>query len=334
MKKINILLISATALTMVGCGGGSGGGSGGGTTVASKTDGFSSVSSSTYTNAANATPIQGSVIQSNINDVPDLNLSIETTKDTVTFKQIASKQDVSFGPDDNPSTRDNETYSKDFIMTPREYKRDVGDGNLFVTHDTITYDDAEHYLSLGGWTYLPNDPTKVEKEELGLFVTGSDPFTQANIAGLTGVATYEGAVGMDSIERQRNIIGDVEGIAIQSKNLLLTANFNTNKISGSANNFYTENATLNAELPTGLRLELQEISINPLKEGGFGTGNTLITHTDNTHQYKGKWGAQFYGNGTTATDQPKVVAGTFGATAVKSSDATGSFVGAFIAKKQ
>jgi hypothetical protein len=83
----------------------------------------------------------------------------------------------------------------------------------------------------------------------------------------------------------------------------------------------------------GLRIALQAADIDGSKEGGFWTGDTLTTNTQNNAQYVGKWGGQFYGNGANASDKPKFAAGTFGGAAVAGTDAIGTFVGSFIAEK-
>jgi hypothetical protein len=174
------------------------------------------------------------------------------------------------------------------------------------------------YLSYGMWAY---DPSNSGTEEIGFYTDGGDPFIAANIAGLTGTATYKGeALGFyDSGSDVDFVIGDVA----------LAANFDTDKISGEITNIMGTYYRYSS----GLNVALQAATINNSNEGGFWTGDTLTTNTDNNAQYVGKWGGQFYGNGGSTSDQPEFVAGTFGG-AADSGGADGTFVGTFVAKKE
>ena len=61
-------------------------------------------------------------------------------------------------------------------------------------------------------------------------------------------------------------------------------------------------------------------------DSGFFTGDTTMTADGDT--LIGKWGGQFYGDGTSSTDQPDAVAGTFGAT-----DGNKAIVGTYAARR-
>ena len=55
---------------------------------------------------------------------------------------------------------------------------------------------AADYLAFGYWLYVPEDVTATEDYDFGVYASGGDPFEAANLAGLTGPATYAGsAVG-------------------------------------------------------------------------------------------------------------------------------------------
>ena len=52
---------------------------------------------------------------------------------------------------------------------------------------------AADYLAFGHWLYVPEDVTAAEDYDFGVFASGGDPFEVANLAGLTGSATYAGS---------------------------------------------------------------------------------------------------------------------------------------------
>ena len=52
---------------------------------------------------------------------------------------------------------------------------------------------AADYLAFGYWFYVPEDVTVAEDYDFGVFASGGDPFEAANLAGLTGSATYAGS---------------------------------------------------------------------------------------------------------------------------------------------
>ena len=157
-------------------------------------------------------------------------------------------------------------------------------------------------------------------QEVGFYTDGGDLFTQPQLAGLTGTATYkmeDGAVGFyNSGDDVDSALGDVE----------LTANFDTDKISGKIDKIrFSESLT-----PLGLEIALEAADIDNSKEGGFWTGVTRTTNTEDPDVYVGTWGGQFYGD----DGNPKFAAGTFGGIADTATNAKGAFVGSFIAKKE
>jgi hypothetical protein len=311
MKKLGLSGLLLASIVLTGCGGGGGGG----TTPYKKTTGFSQVDSEQYKNAAQAIPKEGSVVQSNINNTPDL--GVDTTKTTLNFKQVANRQDVSLTLNDSVLS-ESSTY-EGIPIAFNAYKKSLNNGDFYVVGSVADYGQNENdYLSYGMWAYVPSNSSA---PEIGFYTDGGDPFTAANIAGLTGTAAYKGeAYGFyDSGSDVDFAIGDVA----------LAANFDTDKISGEITNI----SFTYMEASNGLNVALQESNIDSSKEGGFWTGDTLTTNTDNNAQYVGKWGGQFYGNGGSTSDQPEFVAGTFGG-AADSGGADGVFVGAFVAKKE
>ena len=189
---------------------------------------------------------------------------------------------------------------------------------------TQTVQDAD-YLAGGIWVRVPEDAASVADYEFGAFVDGNDPFTQANLAGLTGTATYvakEGATAVYSHQgtnRNYFVDGDVR----------LTADFgdasSLGSISGTISNITGEGPA--SDSYDGVRVMLERAQIGSANSGFF-TGNTSTEGTDSP--FTGKWGGQFYGNGA-AGAPPGSVAGTFGGA---TADGSESFVGVYGAHRQ
>ena len=191
-----------------------------------------------------------------------------------------------------------------------------------------TEQDAD-YLAGGIWMRVPADATSVADYEFGAFVDGNDPFQQANLAGLTGTATYTGertATAVYSDQRMnRNYIVEAD--------VRLTADFgdasSLGSISGTVFNFRGEGPNPG---PDGVdRYEGAIVSLEAARIGGadsgFFTGDTSVTDGSSSDPpLTGKWGGQFYGNGAAAGDHPGSVAGTFGGA---TADGSESFVGIY-----
>ena len=189
---------------------------------------------------------------------------------------------------------------------------------------TVTVQDAD-YLAGGIWVRVPTDAASVADYEFGAFVDGNDPFEQANLAGLTGTATYaaeEGATAVYSHQatnRNYFVDGDVR----------LTADFgdasSLGSISGTISNITGEGPEAGWYEGVSVTLGTAEIGN---ADSGFFTGDTSTRGTDST--FTGKWGGQFYGNGA-AGAPPGSVAGTFGGA---TDDGSESFVGVYGAYRQ
>jgi hypothetical protein len=189
------------------------------------------------------------------------------------------------------------------------------------TSTATTYSDDSDYLAGGIWVYAPDDAAGTEDYEFGAFVDGNDPFTAANLDGLTGQAEYMGvedAAGVytdSTTDRNSFFYADVA----------LTANFDTDTISGMISNFYDDTDDEPVEGNPSLTLGTADINT----DANFFTGDTSMTFDGD--DFAGKWGGQFYRNGANATDHPGSVAGTFGGA---TADDTKAFLGVFGADRQ
>jgi hypothetical protein len=199
------------------------------------------------------------------------------------------------------------------------YNDTDGDGMVTVVVDvdftpvTATYSGDPDYLAGGIWVYAPDDAAGTEDYEFGAFVDGSELFTPANLAALTGTAEYAGeATGVytDSTT-DTNSFFDAD--------VSLTANFDDadEEISGTISGFEVDGDPVEGD--PMLMLETAGIEIT-----NFFTGDTSMTFDGD--DFTGKWGGQFYGNGANAADHPGSVAGTFGGATV---DGDKAFLGVF-----
>ena len=191
--------------------------------------------------------------------------------------------------------------------------------NVRFTPVTATYSDDPDYLAGGLWLYAPDDAGGTGDYEVGAFVDGNDPFTAANLDGLTGEAVY---MGVDDVIGVYTDSGEDRNYFFDAS-VSLTADFDDNEISGSIFDFY-EDGELVAGSPT-LTLGTADIDT----DANFFTGDTSMTFDGDA--FAGKWGGRFYGNGANATDNPGSVAGTFGGA---NADDTKAFLGVFGADRQ
>ena len=182
---------------------------------------------------------------------------------------------------------------------------------------TTTYPDDTDYLVGGIWVYAPDGASGPEDYEFGAFADGNDPFTAANLDGLTGTAEYAGgATGVytdSTTDRNSFFYADVD----------LTASFDTDTISGMISDIYDAADDELVEGNPSLMLGTADI-----QSTNFFSGDTSMTFDGD--KFAGKWGGQFYGNGDT-TDHPGSVGGTFGGATAEGDKA---FLGAFGAYRQ
>ena len=189
------------------------------------------------------------------------------------------------------------------------------------------------YLTFGSWLFLPEDATRVEDYDFGVFAGGDDPFAATSLQGLAGTATYAGKAAGTYAE---TIHPQTESF---TADVALTADFGSasdlGRITGAVSNFQLASGK-SAPVST-LRLQTDEwegpeasnirSAWNPDDApvpGGIIEGETIADEG-----WWGTWGGRFFGNGKAATDLPTDFAGTFGAT-----DGTRSVAGSFGAHVQ
>lgn len=316
METIKIITVVTAGLFLVACGGGG-----------SSLGLFRTELSRAAGAAAMATPKQGSVIQSNINNKPGL--GVEATKTTVTFNNIAGQTEFTLTEGDGI---DRGSYTENGVTVSYKYYEPTSEnGYLGIANASLSYGGGEDdYLAFGGWAYAPIGATSLADAEFGFYADGGDPFT-GNIDGLTGTASYQGIAGGAYIES-----GDDEfGVGFSGK-VSLSADFDANTIMGTINEIKPIDSTvpLNVGNPV---ISLMSANISPSAEGGFFTGDTSVSGVTGGSTYAGKWGGQFYGNngvGVEAANQPGYVAGTFGGAGTNDAAGNSAFVGGYIAKKQ
>ena len=194
---------------------------------------------------------------------------------------------------------------------------------ILVIHAESNYENTADtdYLAGGLWVFVPGNAGSISDLQVGAFADGSDPFTQADIAALTGNAVYNGsAIGLysESVPGASPFDGGEFGGGVA-----LTANFgnaDNGSISGRVYNITViSNGTGNSVgrvINGAIVLESANIGGS---NSGFFTGNTRVElipsptgvfSSAGTDQ-GGRWGGQFYGN-SACLNIPGSVAGTFG----------------------
>ena len=210
------------------------------------------------------------------------------------------------------------------------------------------------YLAFGLWLYQPEDVMDSANYEAGIFASGGDPFDVSNLAGLTGVATYEGdAYGTYYVDG----LTDNPTIGFFTAGVTLDADFGdgtaTGFISGTVDNFEYEDDVASS-LPATVTLssnpydylftgfDVPQGSTNIFATGHYGgdaypggyIAAGITANVDGVDWY-GEWHAAFFGNGASATDHPTGVAGTFNVTPFDDNMRVGSgLAGAFGAHRQ
>ena len=210
------------------------------------------------------------------------------------------------------------------------FTTDVGLARPVNPRVTGTVPSAD-YLAFGHWLYVPEDVTDTVNYEFGVFASGGDPFEAANLAGLTGTASYEGdAVGMYYVDG----LTDNPTVGSFTANVTLQADFGdsnaTGFIDGEVSSFEFD-SDVASSLPTSIMLTasaydfmfdyygVQSGTTNvfdtarsdlPAPFPGGDVSGAIQTSVSETDWY-GEWNAAFYGNGSSATDHPTSVAGTF-----------------------
>ena len=304
--------------------------------------------------AAQAIPRAGSVTQSShvgtvggvdnttldtvnvvVTEDSDGNLHVRVTyneEEAVDTEDAEAKKYVEHVHGEDPGTQFFERFEEDDFKAVEFYRSladgDVSDlpaGDLWVdvyTDFGVSGVDETDYLAGGIWVFIPEDGG-ADDYEFGAFADGVDPFTQENIAGLEGEATYKGgATGVYSHGTNGGRLNE-----FFDADVTLMADFgndiNAGTIDGTIDRFRVDGRGL----PGGPVLTLMTADIGG-SNSGFHTGNTSMSY--NNEAFTGKWGGQFYNNGA-AADNPGAVAGTFGAA---NGDGDESFVGVYGAYHQ
>ena len=220
------------------------------------------------------------------------------------------------------------------------------------------------YLAFGYWLYVPEDVTDTVNYDFAVFASGGDPFETANLAGLTGTATYEGdAVGMYYV----NGLSSSPTTGSFTADVRLEADFgnssDTGFISGEVNSFVLER-DVTSLLPSRVALTSDVVglttNVHDSVSQGFGvtqgSTNIFVTHyrgESNPGAYpgghlagqteasvddvdwNGEWHGAFYGNGSSSTDHPTGVAGIFSTSSPNAGDRSDSgLTGSFGAHRQ
>jgi len=222
--------------------------------------------------------------------------------------------------------------------------KELDDGTLLLqvirfpdSFDLEEFEDENvDYLSAGLWAYVPDDDN--EDPVLGAFADGSGGFDQQNLQGLEGTARYmadNGAFGLflaTGIEDET----DLPSVGSFFADVELTAVFGNQNELGTISGHIFRFEGEDGEDPTpanGIRIVLLPANIGS-QDNGFFNANTELRLTPMGESIgEGKWGGQFYRDGTQRSDHPGAVAGTFGAHTANPTDPgrTFSIIGAYMA---
>ena len=181
----------------------------------------------------------------------------------------------------------------------------VGTWQFVPAGDPVSIADAD-YLVYGAWLDRPD--SAVGTAVSAAISAGSDLFTAANIAGLTGTATYNGSAA--GFYAERHVDGDAATSGTFTATAQLGANFGdasaAGTISGSIMDFMRDD-----EVEVDWLVNLGTVTFATAAAGGFVAGNT--SGSASGASWAGEWGVQLVGNGTNAAQHPSGVVGTFGA---------------------
>ena len=195
---------------------------------------------------------------------------------------------------------------------------------------SVLYSDIENnetnYLAAGFWIRVPDldNPLDIETPSFGTAVSGSDPFQLGNIEPLGGHATYSGeAAGLYVIKNT------APTFRYFNADVMLTADFVHNRIWGVVTagiDVATGDSIFDGLALEPARIQTENASSAEIQNYKSAFFQNQVTGVVNGQYFGGQWGGQFFGNGTSPTDIPDSVAGTFGASA---RDAHGALIGTF-----
>ena len=199
---------------------------------------------------------------------------------------------------------------------------------------------AADYMAFGYWLYVPEDVMTTEDYDFGVFASGGDPFEAAGIAGLAGSATYAGsAAGWFYVNKSSaspdngtftasvalmaefgdgtetgTVTGTVSGFdwpAEVQSSLPATVELSSNNWKGNTDSFgFNYTADEDGEVRGESNIFDTPRLMNPAPfHGGHVLGRTYAD-VGGTGWF-GEWQSAFFGNGTSATELPSSMAGTF-----------------------
>ncbi len=325
-NRHSIAIAVVAMLALSGCGGGGGGGGGSNTrpslasearhadVAATAEPKVGSVTQSSDVTSDGGNPVSDDTIEVTVSGSDANARRFEINYDGITIldtEDATERSDVEYVFDEPKGTQLFERVSTT-VESAVEFYRSVEAGDLetgSVAGDLFVdvYTDYEgssdtDYLAGGLWIFIPDDATSLDDYETGVFVDGNDPFTQANIAGLTSVAQYQGpATGIYTTD-DTNFFFEAAA--------KLTADFGNNSALGTISG-QIDTVTVDGEAVAGDPVLMLGSANIGSGDSGFFTGDTSMTFDGS--DFAGKWGGQFFGDGDSATDHPTSVAGTFGA---------------------
>ena len=306
--------------------------------------------------AATATPTFGSVTQSSNQD----EFGVSTDTATTTFSPgrltlaIARQDGGTFLLDsaEHAKISENLDGATEFFPDRAASRATLLDINAVELNSATVLvlwspsDDSE-YLAGGYWFRATGDLFGEDIEiyevftgdagtaEIGAFVDGTELRGTPDLP-ITGTAAYDGIVGGmyaaqagndTQIQAGTIEMGEFDG------DIALTANFDTQDISGTVDNIYLNYTQFTPDGKSKIEESqtdyVMELGAAPFGSDGTFTGSDVtITHPELSVNTEGSWGGRF----STVDDSagnPRVVAGTFGGAANTSGETEITFVGAF-----
>jgi hypothetical protein len=159
----------------------------------------------------------------------------------------------------------------------------------------------QDYMVFGAW--LSESAVSAGHRTAGAFADGGEPFSNDPTA-LTGEAEYKGPAAGYYAERTAGEPTASSGQFVATAELTADFDDGDGMLMGKIKDFYVNSNMKDWEINLGAA----EISSDA---PGLATGTT--TGAAGSRRWTGTWGAAFFGNGATATDDPNGVAGTFNA---------------------
>ena len=289
-------------LPLYGCGGGggsggggSGGGGSGGGAPALDSVIISKAEENEISEAAGNKPGRGSVTQSS-------NASDDgVTTDRVSVMALYSGGQVQYRVQNSTAGWSVDSAEDRVLARPAgstwdgaELMKRLQDGDLYV--DVYSVRENKDYVAGGFWIYVPDDATGLDDLDLGVSVDGSDPFRGSFPA--SGFGKHVGEATFMYSEDGR--INFAEGT------VRLDVGFAGKMVSGRI-------IVLDEDgYPTGVELWLEPTPFGD-SNSDFFQGDTGFFPEAEALGFsgEGKWGGQFFGNGS---GTPRVAGGTFGVT--------------------